>query len=129
MWKSLGIKRTIVLQGDGAGLLQTIMDGCQQAYCLPSPIHGLSHGLKIARQLSIFAQPLAGPPFRAQFFRRTKKEERHLPLLFFGTPEGTRTPDLLVRSQSLYPTELPAHKHSKVLRYNNTCNLKKQAFF
>ena len=26
-----------------------------------------------------------------------------------GTPEGTRTPDLLVRSQSLYPTELPAH--------------------
>ena len=29
--------------------------------------------------------------------------------LFFGTPEGTRTPDLLVRSQSLYPTELPAH--------------------
>ena len=30
-------------------------------------------------------------------------------ILFFGTPEGTRTPDLLVRSQSLYPTELPAH--------------------
>ena len=27
----------------------------------------------------------------------------------FGTPEGTRTPDLLIRSQSLYPTELPAH--------------------
>ena len=26
-----------------------------------------------------------------------------------GTPEGTRTPDLLIRSQSLYPTELPAH--------------------
>ena len=29
----------------------------------------------------------------------------------FGTPEGTRTPDLLVRSQTLYPTELPAHVH------------------
>ena len=29
-------------------------------------------------------------------------------LSFFGTPEGTRTPDLLVRSQTLYPTELPA---------------------
>ena len=28
---------------------------------------------------------------------------------FFGTPEGTRTPDLLIRSQSLYPTELLAH--------------------
>ena len=27
----------------------------------------------------------------------------------FGTPKGTRTPDLLVRSQSLYPTELSAH--------------------
>jgi hypothetical protein len=26
-----------------------------------------------------------------------------------GTPEGTRTPDLLVRSQSLYPAELWAH--------------------
>ena len=31
---------------------------------------------------------------------------------FFGTLEGTRTPDLLVRSQSLYPTELPAHNAS-----------------
>ena len=29
-------------------------------------------------------------------------------LRYFGTPEGTRTPDLLVRSQSLYPAELPA---------------------
>ena len=27
---------------------------------------------------------------------------------FVGAPEGTRTPDLLVRSQTLYPTELPA---------------------
>ena len=26
-----------------------------------------------------------------------------------GTPKGTRTPDLLIRSQSLYPTELSAH--------------------
>ena len=28
---------------------------------------------------------------------------------FFGTAEGIRTPDLLVRSQTLYPTELSAH--------------------
>ena len=28
---------------------------------------------------------------------------------FFGALEGTRTPDLLVRSQSLYPAELRAH--------------------
>ena len=27
----------------------------------------------------------------------------------FGAPEGTRTPDLLIRSQTLYPAELPAH--------------------
>ena len=27
----------------------------------------------------------------------------------FGAPRGTRTPDLLVRSQSLYPAELLAH--------------------
>ena len=28
---------------------------------------------------------------------------------FLGALEGTRTPDLLVRSQSLYPAELSAH--------------------
>ena len=26
-----------------------------------------------------------------------------------GAPEGTRTPDILIRSQTLYPAELPAH--------------------
>ena len=30
------------------------------------------------------------------------------PLSLCGTPEGIRTPDLLVRSQTLYPTELRA---------------------
>ena len=30
------------------------MDSRQQSYGLPSAVHGLSHGLKIARQLSIF---------------------------------------------------------------------------
>ena len=29
-----------------------------------------------------------------------------------GTPEGIRTPDLLVRSQTLYPAELAAHMQS-----------------
>jgi hypothetical protein len=28
---------------------------------------------------------------------------------FFGTPGGIRTPDLLIRSQALYPAELLAH--------------------
>ena len=27
----------------------------------------------------------------------------------FGVPEGIRTPDLLIRSQTLYPAELQAH--------------------
>ena len=27
----------------------------------------------------------------------------------FGALKGTRTPDLLIRSQTLYPAELPAH--------------------
>ena len=48
----------------------------------------------------------------------------------FGTPKGTRTPDLLIRSQSLYPTELPAHKRLiNALAYNSTTVSKKQAFF
>ena len=45
-----------------------------------------------------------------------------------GTPEGTRTPDLLVRSQSLYPTELPAH-NAQAPKYISTLFLKKQVFF
>ena len=31
-------------------------------------------------------------------------------LTFCGAPEGTRTPDLLIRSQTLYPAELRAHR-------------------
>ena len=42
--------------------------------------------------------------------QKAGRSVRNNPL--FGTPEGTRTPDLLIRSQSLYPTELLAHKHS-----------------
>ena len=49
-------------------------------------------------------------------------------ICFFGTPEGTRTPDLLVRSQSLYPTELPAHS-AQAPKYSSTSFLKKQALF
>ena len=35
-----------------------------------------------------------------------------------GTPEGIRTPDLLVRSQTLYPTELAAHLIAIVYYHN-----------
>ena len=49
--------------------------------------------------------------FESLVFKATKKEEQPQKCDFssFGAPEGTRTPDLLVRSQTLYPTELPAH--------------------
>jgi hypothetical protein len=47
------------------------MDGRQQPYRLPSTIHGLSHGLKIARLLAIFA-PVCGlvPPFQVRFCQK-----------------------------------------------------------
>lgn len=48
-----------------------------------------------------------------------------------GTPEGIRTPDLLVRSQTLYPTELPAHIRHNLLCLDNIthCNKKCNTFF
>ena len=48
-----------------------------------------------------------------------------------GTPEGTRTPDLAVRSRALYPAELPAHLWAEYFPpvYNNTFALKMQVFF
>lgn len=38
----------------------------------------------------------------------TKKPQTRMKSMFSGAPEGTRTPDLLIRSQALYPTELAA---------------------
>ena len=46
----------------------------------------------------------------------------------FGALEGTRTPDLLVRSQSLYPAELQAHCPDDNI-YFTTFQNKCQAFF
>ena len=75
----------------------------QHPYGMPSFFYGLSHGLKIARPLSIFTPVCAlVPPFRVPFFRCTKKEEA-FSLLFFGTPEGTRTPNPRNRNPMLYP--------------------------
>ena len=42
-----------------------------------------------------------------------------------GAPEGTRTPDLLIRSQTLYPAELPARN----VYYNTIRFAKCQALF
>ena len=36
--------------------------------------------------------------------------------VFLGAPEETRTPDLLIRSQTLYPAELPAHMRPFISR-------------
>ena len=38
----------------------------------------------------------------------------------FGAPGGTRTPDLLVRSQSLYPAELLAHNIGNPIEWTST---------
>ena len=40
-----------------------------------------------------------------------KKKDTTYVVSFFGTAEGIRTPDLLVRSQSLYPAELQPRTH------------------
>ena len=40
---------------------------------------------------------------------KSKSPRNHTISRTFGTAEGIRTPDLLVRSQSLYPAELWAH--------------------
>ena len=50
---------------------------------------------------------------------------------FFGALQGIRTPDLLVRSQTLYPAELQAQTYllHKLPNYNIIINIKRQAFF
>ncbi len=37
--------------------------------------------------------------------------------IFSGTPGGTRTPNLVVRTHLLYPVELPGHTHEANLRF------------
>ena len=90
-------------------------------------------GLVILRFRRFHRRPL---PHRGKgFYFRVppayKKNGEHQKMFsIFGTPEGTRTPDLLIRSQSLYPTELPAHTtHSLALRYNNMTALQCQGIF
>ncbi len=71
------------------------------------------------------------PPCSNPFLlnHKTKKEYTKSVLCFCGTPEGIRTPDLLVRSQTLYPAELPAHTDSLPPEYNNIKMAKSQQFF
>ena len=60
-----------------------------------------------------------------------KRKSVHLKMNAFGVPEGIRTPDLLVRSQTLYPAELQAQTYllHKLPNYNIIINIKRQAFF
>ena len=53
----------------------------------------------------------APPPCSSPFHRADKKRKTSTQcvLVFLGAMEGTRTPGLLIRSQSLYPAELPTH--------------------
>ena len=66
-------------------------------------------------------QPAFGgspPDCRIELFeslRVSKNRTSRMGCPVFGTPEGTRTPDLLIRSQSLYPTELLAHTFAERL--------------
>ena len=51
----------------------------------------------------------APPPFSSPLSHRKRKTSTQCVLVFLGAMEGTRTPGLLIRSQSLYPAELPTH--------------------
>ena len=57
-------------------------------------------------------QRSSAPHLIIRIIRHIKKSRCPNGHLDFGTPKGTRTPDLLIRSQSLYPTELSAHVRS-----------------
>ena len=62
---------------------------------------------------SLFAKGLVMLKVSIQFFESLphQKQKTGYPNGYpvFGTAKGTRTPDLLIRSQSLYPTELSPH--------------------
>ena len=47
--------------------------------------------------------------FESSRSRKKRKAQAHCAWAFLGAMEGTRTPGLLIRSQSLYPAELPTH--------------------
>ena len=104
--------------------LHHIFDSHPHPYRMRLQIKGLSHGLKKCPP-DTFLPRFARPSFRVP---KTKKE-RTPEGVRSGTPEGTRTPDLLIRSQSLYPTELPAHVQSRLPAYINTAIRKCQALF
>ena len=64
------------------------------------------------------------------FESHKKEKNRYITAsVYSGAPQGTRTPDLLVRSQTLYPAELAAHSCHRQLIYNITFILVCQYLF
>ena len=55
--------------------------------------------------------------------QNTKEKAVFLSEYCLDAPEGIRTPDLLVRSQTLYPTELLAHMKRREWDLNPRCSL------
>lgn len=47
--------------------------------------------------------------YKVGYLKKQKPRKRFVYVVFVGALQGTRTPDLLVRSQSLYPAELATH--------------------
>ena len=85
--------------------------------CNVSAMHQRRQRLRCRRGLRGADMPPACPYFAPRPLRvripsghkRCKKADTPMGICFFGTAEGIRTPDLLVRSQTLYPTELQPH--------------------
>ena len=83
--------------------------------------------LKTVRR-TVFLTPLTLSGFESPQFYKNKKREAIPKYHFsFGALQGIRTPDLLVRSQTLYPAELAAH--FSTLIYYITEFLKIKCFF
>ena len=66
--------------------------------------------------------------YKVGYFKKQKPRKRFVYVVFIGALQGTRTPDLLVRSQSLYPAELATHCFIQ-LYYYITSILTCQVFF
>ena len=66
----------------------------------------------MAASVNVFCMLHSAPPASGCFSigkPSEKKKTDAIRVCFFGALKGIRTPDLLVRSQTLYPTELSAH--------------------
>ena len=66
--------------------------------------------------------------YKVGYLKKQKPRKRFVYVAFVGALQGTRTPDLLVRSQSLYPAELATHCFIQ-LYYYITSILTCQEFF